>query len=387
MEGEEGEDKSNGVSTGPPSLPPPPPPPPLNLSEEDWVDKIFKDYGETDSSVSSMSFEKQDGGEEEEEKVQEETSGEEEAEIEETSGEEEEEIEETSGEEEEEAKVEEQEETSSEEEETSDEEAAEEIDGDDNNKETSDEESSSSEEDEEALSWDLTIRRFEYLFCKAFDFVRDTEGNAHTKLRALVGELVEAPPAIVHRPLVRFVLRMYDTANAHGLSDAILGFLRMVFDTWRCETSVALLSRLQCLNKRLSPKDLGFFVQRFQSAEESPVLARLFETGIEAGTGFQVLDVVVERNIRDVAAKVRAKELGHLAARLHNEHHIDYKLKGTLQPSPYLADWTRTLYNAYISMHVHHYIIQDLSTMARGFEAAAQDVDVAESVTYCTDFL
>ena len=361
------------------------------------MDKIFKDYDETDSSVSSMSFEKQedvdsDGGEEEEEKVQEETSGEEEeeeAKIEETSGEEEEEIVETSGEEEEEIAETsgEQKETSSEEEETSDEEAAEEIDGDDNNKETSDEESSSSEEDEEALSWDLTIRRFEYLFCKAFDFIRDTEGNAHTKLRALVGELVEAPPAIVHRPLVRFVLRMYDTANAHGLSDAILGFLRMVFDTWRCETSVALLSRLQCLNKRLSPKDLGFFVQRFQSAEESPVLARLFETGIEAGTGFQVLDVVVERNIRDVAAKVRAKELGHLAARLHNEHQIDYKLKGTLQPSPYLADWTRTLYNAYISMHVHHYIIQDLSTMSRGFEAAAQDVDVAESVTYCADFL
>ena len=110
LEGEEGEDKSNGVSTGPPSLPPPPPPPPpLNLSEEDWVDKIFKDYGETDSSVSSMSFEKQedvdsDGGEEEEEKVQEETSGEEEeeAKIEETSGEEEEaKIVETSGEEEE----------------------------------------------------------------------------------------------------------------------------------------------------------------------------------------------------------------------------------------------------------------------------------------------
>ena len=189
-------------------------------------------------------------------------------------------------------------------------------------------------------------------------------------------------------PLIRFALNMYANTENKNTSEDIIFFVRHAFDIWCCETSEKFLSFLQCLDKRIRSEDMTFFVERFRMRDYQPgVLVRVFEAGIKARTGFQLLDVVVERSTQGSAARIRARELGALAKRLQDEHLIDYRIKGTLQPSLYLTKWTRKLYQAYTDMHVHYYILQDLSSMAKGFEAATQDVDIAESVTYCKDFL
>ena len=234
----------------------------------------------------------------------------------------------------------------------------------------------------------LTVRRFEYLFCKAFDFIRDTEGHAREKLHLLVNKLAGDSHEAVHMPLIRFALNMYANTENSSLSEDIIFFVRRAFDIWRCETSEKFLSFLQCLEKRVCSQDMAFFVERFQMRGYQPgVLARVFEAGIRARTGFHLLNVVVERNTHGSAVRVRAQELEALSKRLQEEHLMDYNIRGTLQPSSYLTKWTRKLYQAYTEMHVHYYILKDLSSMAKGFEAATHDVDVAESVTYCKDFL
>ena len=188
-------------------------------------------------------------------------------------------------------------------------------------------------------------------------------------------------------PLIRFALNMYANTENKNTSEDIIFFVRHAFDIWCCETSEKFLSFLQCLDKRIRSEDMTFFVERFRMRDYQPgVLVRVFEAGIKARTGFQLLDVVVERSTQGSAARIRARELGALAKRLQDEHLIDYRIKGTpsrpsTSPSGPANSTRPTPTCTYTTTFCKIYLV-----WRKGSRPPLRTWTL-ESVTYCKDFL
>ena len=236
---------------------------------------------------------------------------------------------------------------------------------------------------------DTMIRaRFEHLFLKAFDFMKDNEGLAMRKLKELSAALSvnKENDKEYLLNIIRFVLGMYEECVGGPCEEDVMEFVRLNFELWRLKTDVRLLSYLATLS--MKPEDIDFFVARFHPTQKDDgILAQLFCSGVDARTGFRVLDVIAAESRDERAVQVRHRQLQRLASVLQAEFYTDSTLIGTLRPSEYLSAWTRKLYDAYMKAHVQQQILRDLASMSTGFKSVVKDVEIAESVSYCANFL